>query len=177
MLGAMRRTSLVLAVLVMLAVAAAAYSGGRNRVVGTWTANTTCLAQYNALMKWPGLRKYAKEMVVGNGFIPGVRQVSQLKDPARPCLGAVPRKHSHFFTKAGAFGSLDWTGEQVDDGSYTLKGTNKIVIHKEFPAVTFTYAIKGKSIKFTPLIPRTCSTFRCAWSISMAIPGTTWTRR
>jgi hypothetical protein len=114
---------------------------------------------------------------LNNGFIPGVRQVGQLKDPAHPCLGAVPRKHSHFFTKTGSFGSLGWTGEQVDDGRYTLKGTNRIVIHKEFPSVTFTYAVTGKQIRFTPLIAKTCSTFRCAWSLSMAIPGTPWTRR
>ena len=157
--------------------AASAGSSSGNPVLGSWTAITTCSAQYNALMKWPGLRKYAKEMVVGNGFIPGTSQVSQLKDPARPCLGAVPRRHSHFFTKSGRFGSRDWNGEDVDDGSYTLKGTNRIVIHKEFPSVTFTYAIKDKTIKFTPLIPKTCSTFRCAWSVSMAIPGTPWARR
>jgi hypothetical protein len=161
----------------MLAMAASAGSAGSNPVLGTWTAVTTCSAQYNALMKFPGLRKYAKEMVVGNGFIPGVHKVSQLKDPAHPCLGAVARKHSHFFTKTGAFGSRDWTGGQVDDGHYTLKGANRIVIRKEFPSVTFRYAVTGKTIRFTPLITKTCSTFRCAWSLSMAIPGTLWTRR
>jgi hypothetical protein len=116
-------------------------------------------------------------MVVGNSFIPGVRQVSQLKDPARPCLGAVPRKHSHVFTKAGSFGSLDWRGEQVDDGRYALKGANQMVISKEFPSVTFVYTLAGETIKFTPLITKGCSTFRCAWSLSMAIPETSWTRR
>lgn len=161
----------------MLVMAAPAASTVSSPVVGTWTANTTCSGQYNALMKYPGLRKYAKEMVVGNGFIPGVQGVGQLKDPAHPCRGSVARKHSHFFTKAGSFGSLDWNGEDVDDGRYTLKGMNRITIHKEFPSVTFTYAITGKSIKFSPIIPRTCSSFRCAWAISMAIPGTAWTRR
>ena len=161
----------------MLAFAASGSSAGANPVLGTWTAPTTCSAQYSALMKFPGLRKFALEMVVGNGFIPGVTRVDQLKDRARPCLGAVPRKHSHFFTKAGRFGSLDWNGEDVDDGRYTLKAGNKIVIHKEFPSVTFSYTISGRTIKFTPLIAKTCSTFRCAWSVSMAIPGTAWTRR
>ena len=173
----MRRSSLVLAVLAMLSITATAASTVSNPVVGTWTANTTCSAQYNALAKYPGLRKYAKEMVVGNGFIPGVQRVNQLKDPAHPCRGSVARKHSHFFTKTGSFGSLDWNGEDVDDGRYTLKGMNRITIHKEFPSVTFTYAITGESIKFSPIIPRTCSSFRCAWAISMAIPGTAWTRR
>lgn len=170
----MRISLLVLAVFAMLTTAASAGSGANNPVLGTWTAVTTCAAQHKALTKWPGLRKYATETVVGNGFIPGVTSVSQLKDPANPCRGAVPRKHSHFFTRAGGFGSLDWNGEDVDDGSYTLKAPNRIVIHKEFPSVTFTYAIRGKAITFTPLIPKTCSTFRCAWSVAMAIPGTRW---
>ena len=177
MFGFMRRPAHGVALFAMFAIAPSAGSTGRNPVLGTWTAVTTCSTQYNALMKYPGLRKYANEMVVGNGFIPGVHEISQLKDPAHPCDGAVPRKHSHFFTKAGDFGSLDWRGEQVDDGRYTLKGANRMVIHKEFPAVTFTYAVRGTTIKFTPLIARTCSTFRCAWSLSMAIPGTPWTRR
>ena len=88
-----------------------------------------------------------------------------------------PRKHSHFFTKDGRFGSLDWNGEDVDDGTYTLKGTNRVVIAKEFPSVTFTYTVQGRSIRFVPQIARGCATFRCAWAVSMAIPGTTWTRR
>jgi len=106
-----------------------------------------------------------------------VHQVSQLKDRSRPCLGAVPRKHSHFFTKAGGFGSVDWRGEQVDDGRYMLKGANRMVISKEFPSVTFVFTLAGETIKFIPLITKGCSSFRCAWSLSMAIPGTLWTRR
>jgi hypothetical protein len=112
--------------------------------------------------------------VVGNGFIPGVRSSDHVKDPARPCRGAIPRKHSHFFTKDGRFGSRDWTGEQVDDGTYTLKGANTIVISKEFPSVTFTYTVRRNTIRFAPHVSKTCSTFRCAWSLSMAIPGTAW---
>jgi hypothetical protein len=163
-------------VVLVLTLAASAGSGGRNSVVGTWTATTTCAAQYEALMSWPGLRKYAVEMVAGNGFIPGVQSPDQLKDPAHPCRGAVSRKHSHFFTKDGRFGSLDWNGQDVDDGTHTLKGANKIFIAKEFPSVTFPYAVQGKTIRFMPLIPKNCSTFRCAWSVSMAIPGTAWKR-
>jgi hypothetical protein len=151
-------------------------SAGKNPLLGTWVATTKCSAQYNALMRFPGLRKYAVEMVVGNGFIPGVRSPDQLKNPARPCLGAVGRKHSHFFTRDGKFGSLDWTGQQVDDGTYTVRPDNELVIAKEFPSVTFTYTVQGKTIKSAPHIPKNGSTFRCAWSLSMAIPGTTWTR-
>lgn len=172
----MRRAFVLAVVLATLTFVAAATPGGRNPVLGTWTATTTCSGQYAALMRWPGLRKYAVEMVVGNGFVPGAQSPAQLRDPAHPCRGAVPRKHSHFFTRHGTFGSLDWNGHAVDDGTYTLKGTNKIVIAKEFPSVTFTYTVRGKTIRFVPQIPKGCSTFRCAWSVSMAIPGTAWTR-
>jgi hypothetical protein len=175
MLEAMRRLAVGLVVASLTFAGSSAFAG-KNPVLGKWVATTTRSAQYNALMRFPGLRKYAVEMVVGNGFIPGVRSPEQLKNPARPCLGAVARKHSHFFTKDGRFGSLDWTGQQVDDGTYTLKPTNKIVIAKEFPSVMFTYTVQGKTIKFVPHIPKNCSTFRCAWSLSMAIPGTVWTR-
>lgn len=173
----MRRLAAGVLLLATLTLAASAASSGRNPVLGTWSATTTCSAQYTALMRWPGLRKYALEMVAGNGFIPGVQSPDQLEDRANPCRGAVPRKHSHFFTKDGRFGSLDWNGQDVDDGTYTLKGTNRIVIAKEFPSVTFTYAVQGKTIRFAPEIPRGCSSFRCAWAVSMAIPGTAWTRR
>ena len=172
----MRRSWIVVLLLATPTFAAAATSGGSNPVLGTWTATTTCAAQYNALASRPGLKKYAVETVVGNGFIPGVRSADRLKDPAHPCLGAVPRKHSHFFRQDGRFGSLDWTGQKVDDGTYALAGTNRIVIAKEFPSVTFTYAVRGNAIRFTPQIPKGCSTLRCAWSVSMAIPGTAWKR-
>ncbi len=39
---------------------------------------------------------------------------------SKPCTGALTRKHSHFFTQSGQFGSLDWLGGHVDDGSYRI---------------------------------------------------------
>jgi hypothetical protein len=101
-----------IAVLMALTVTAAASSTDRTPVLGTWTATTTCAAQYKGLMAYPGLRKFPVEMVVGNGFIPGVRSPEEVEDPTNPCKGAVPRKHSHFFTKTGSFGSRDWTGQR-----------------------------------------------------------------
>ena len=170
----MRRWGMALAVSAIL-VMPEAVSGASDSLVGTWSRVTTCAEQLEALSR-PGMERYAVEMVVGNGFIPGVRSANQLSDPARPCLGAVPRKHSHFFTKDGKFGSLDWNGEPVDDGTYKVMG-NKLVISKEFPRVTFTFTMReGKTVMFTPVIPKRCSTFRCAWSVSMAFPGKRWSR-
>jgi hypothetical protein len=88
----------------------------------------------------------------------------------------VPRKHSHFFTKNRKFGSLDWRGQPVDDGTYRLVDNRTVVIFKKFPKVTFHYRIRSRTITFAPVIPRGCSTFRCAWAISMAYPGKSWQR-
>jgi hypothetical protein len=114
--------------------------------------------------------------MVGNGFIPGVQSVVDLKDPNQPCKGAVPRKHSHFFTEDGLFGSRDWNGEQVDDGTYRVVDADTLVISKEFPDVEFRYRIEGDGIVFDPAIPDDCVEFRCEWAVSMAYPGKKWTR-
>ena len=55
--------------------------------------------------------------------------------------GAVPLRHSHFFTEDGQFGSRDDAGDQVDDGTYRAVDDNTIVISKEFGDVTFHYRI------------------------------------
>ena len=122
------------------------------------------------------MTKLVNEMIVGNGFVPGVQSPGELRDPARPCLGAVPRRHSHFFLSNGEFGSLDWNGEPVDDGRYRVTTPGKVTILKEFPKVTFRYRIRGKEISFMPVVPKGCQTFRCAWAISVAYPGKTWKR-
>ena len=113
----------------------------------------------------------------GNGFVPGVTSPDQITDPANPCDGAVPRRHSHFFTEDGEFGSLGWNGEQVDDGTYELIDENTFVIPKEFPNVTFDFTIEGDTIMFEPRIPD-CSPdcFEAPWSVSVAYPGKTWER-
>ena len=151
-----------------------AQAAASNSLVGTWTRTTTCAELLQALSR-PGLKKLAVEMVVGNQFIPGVTSVDRLEDPAKPCRGSVPRKHSHFFTKDGRFGWLNWNRDEVDDGTYVISG-RKLTISKEFPRVTFTVKITGDRATFAPVIPKGCSTFRCAWAVSVAYPGKSWTR-
>ena len=172
---AMRRAGLLLAVLAALALPAATPSGVANSSpVGTWTRTTTCQELLTALRR-ADLGERALEMIVGNSFLPGVRSVGQVKDRAHPCRRAVPRAHSHFFTEGGRFGSLDWKRDEVDDGRYRVRG-NRLIISKEFPSVTFRFAILGDKLTLTPVIPRGCTTFRCAWAISMAYPGKSWIR-
>lgn len=142
--------------------------------VGRWRRLTTCSELVAALEK-AGMRKWVTEFVAGNSFIPGVTSANQVS-ATNPCKGAVPRRHSHFFTKSGEFGSLDWRGEPVDDGMYRVIDRRTFVISKEFPKVTFHYSISGQTIKFAPVVARGCPTFRCAWPISMAYPGKAWQR-
>jgi hypothetical protein len=172
----MRRLVLAVAVALIGAVSTGAgvsASQSAAPVVGTWVRTTTC-AELVSAFRAAGVTKLVNEMVVGNGFIPGVRSPDQLRDPARPCLAAIPRKHSHFFLKNGEFGSLDWNGDPVDDGRYRVSKPGTVTIFKEFPNVTFRYQISGKQIRFTPLIERGCQTFRCAWAIAVAYPGKSW---
>ena len=156
-------------------IADSATSQSAASLVGTWARTTTC-AELTSAFRSAGITKLVNEMVVGNGFIPGVRSPGQLRDPARPCLGAVPRRHSHVFLENGEFGSLDWNGDPVDDGRYRIVKPGTVTVFKEFPSVTFRYEIRGKQIRFTPLVPKDCQTFRCAWAISVAYPAKTWKR-
>jgi hypothetical protein len=152
----------------------AASAAAPSPLVGTWQRTTTCTELATAL-RTAGLQKFVLEFVAGNGFIPGVQRPEQIRDPANPCKGAVPRKHSHFFTKNREFGSLDWKGQPVDDGTYRA-GPGTVTVFKEFPKVTFRYRITGNSITFSPVIAKGCSSFRCAWAVSMAYPGKSWRR-
>jgi hypothetical protein len=139
-------------------------------LVGTWQRVTRCEELVSAL-KQAGLEDWVLESVSGNEFVPGY------PDPAHPCKGAVPREHSHFFTPDGEFGSLDWQGEQVDDGTYEIVDDDTFVVSKEFPDVTFNYTIQGDTIMFDPVIPDCApGCFEAAWSVTVAYPGETWER-
>lgn len=145
-------------------------------LAGTWERETRCEELVSALTE-AGLEQWVLEAVAGNGFVPGVRTPDQIADPSDPCEGAVPRTHAHFFTEDGLFGSLDWNGEQVDDGTYELVGDDTFVVSKEFPDVTFHYVIDGDAISFEPVIPECApDCFEAAWSVSVAYPGETWVR-
>jgi hypothetical protein len=155
--------------------AAAISAAAQPPLVGTWRRVTTCAELTTALTK-AGLKKFVLEFVAGNGFIPGVTRPSQIANPANPCKGAVPASIPTASPRNRRFGSLDWRGDPVDDGTYRLVNNRTLVIFKEFPKVTFHYRIRGKTITFAPVIPKGCSTFRCAWAISMAYPGKSWQR-
>lgn len=146
-------------------------------LVGTWERVTNC-PEVVKILEEADLDPWIAESVVGNSFVPGVKKVSQLDDPSDPCKGSVSREHSHFFTEGGEFGSLDWRGERVDDGSYEIIDDHTFVVSKEFPApVMFNYEITGDTIMFEPVVPDCApDCFEAAWSVIVAYPGKAWRR-
>jgi hypothetical protein len=90
----------------------------RSPLVGRWQRLLTCKELVGDL-KRAGLGATVAQAWVGHtsstgetSFKPGSPKPTR----AHPCRGAIARKHSHFFTASGQFGSLDWHGGQVDDG-------------------------------------------------------------
>ena len=142
-------------------------------LVGQWQRVQRCSELERVLTK-AGLRAALPEFVAGDAWIPDVTSVDQIRDPAHPCKGSVARKHSHFFTEDGQFGSLDAQGQQVDEDPYRLVGDDTVVIG----GVTFHYRITGgDTLRLTPVLPKCapkCS--EAGWSVAVAYPGYTWHR-
>ena len=90
--------------------------------------------------------------------------------------------HSHFFTQAGQFGSLDQNLNQVDNGHYTIINGHTFKIGD----ATFHYTITGgDTLSLDPVItpaerkkalanPDEFTT--ASWMMAVAYPGTTWKR-
>lgn len=147
-------------------------------LVGVWQRTQKC-AELAGLLDAAGMKQAIPDMVAGDGWVPGVDKVSELADTSHPCAGAVARRHSHFFTVDGKFGSLDAAGQQVDDGQYRIVDDHTFAIGTEAGReVRFHYrVVDGDTISFTPVIPR-CrpSCFDAIWSVSVAYQGYTWHR-
>ena len=147
-------------------------------LVGRWERVTTCQDLVNALTR-AGLRKTAPAILAGNGFVPGTPK--QLAARTNICKGAVARRHSHFFTAAGQFGSVDYNGRQVDDGSYRLLDARTVRINDG----KFHFRIKGRELRLEPVIstaarrkaladPLQFST--AGWQVAVAFSGHAWKR-
>ena len=145
-------------------------------LVGTWERVTRCKELVHALEK-AGLDQFVLDNVVGNGFLPGVMSPDQIADPKHPCKGAVPRVHAHFFTADSQFGSLDFTGQQVDAGVYTIIEPGTVVIDNgDFRAIFhYRFTDHGDTIRFYPVLPD-CVCFAAQWATAVAYPGKKWTR-
>jgi hypothetical protein len=159
--------------------AAASSSAARSSaLVGRWERVTTCQELVSALAK-AGLRTTAPAMLAGNGLVTGTPK--QLARKVNICKGAVPRRHSQFFTAAGMFGSIDYNDKQVDDGTYRLLDSRTVRINDG----TFHFRISGRELRLEPVIsaaarrkalaqPLQFST--AGWQVAVAFPGHAWKR-
>jgi hypothetical protein len=138
-------------------------------LVGDWRRVNTC-QDFVQAFKEAGFGEMIPQAVAGNGFVPGTAEQLAKKD--RICEGARPRAHSHFFTEWGTFGSLDWRGEQVDDGTYEIVDDRTFVIGKS----TFHFEIQGDEIMFDPVLEGCNVEFECGWMVAVALPGNSWER-
>lgn len=145
-------------------------------IVGEWSRITTCADRVAALTE-AGMAKYAVASVVEDGLVQGVGDVSELENPKKPCLGAKPVEHRHFFTQYGEFGSLDQNGNQVDDGTYELPRPGVLVIGTDDGPVTFDYAITDGSLSFVPRQVPACASHGCflaQWEVNVTYLGLPW---
>ena len=146
-------------------------------IVGEWVGTQDC-ERIVAMLRKAGRDESLVDAIYGNELVPGMTGAAAIKDPAHPCAGAILRQHSHYFTASGAFGSKDFRGKQVDDGTYKLQGTDVIVIDDS----RFHYRIEGDelSLEPEPVDISACTTQECrfgaTWVLMVAMPGTTWKR-
>lgn len=136
-------------------------------LVGEWVGIHDCDRIVEALRTAGFDEAVVLEAVLGNGLVPDATSADDLADPADPCADAVPREHGHFFTASGAFGSTDYDGNQVDDGTYTIVDEDTVSIN----GTEFGYVVEGDTLTLEAIIPDGCLAFECQWSIMVAMPG------
>ena len=105
-----------------------------NPLLGTWRRTGSCKAFVGA-MDAAGLIDLVgtvDDKWMGGGITPGGTDPTA----ADYCRGATAVVHSHFFTPDGRFGSYDENGQQVDDGTYELRGDDEIVFGKSLASAT-----------------------------------------
>ena len=150
-------------------------SAGSQGLAGTWLGVHNCQRIFD-LMTGAGMPEQALLNIVDAGVLPGVDQVSDIADPAHPCVGAVDVKHSHFFTAGGIFGSRDANGRQVDDGHWSIVDGSTF----EIGGVQFHYRVDGDTLRMEPVSVGSCPTngewCQEAWKLMVAMPGMAWTR-
>jgi hypothetical protein len=165
-----------------------AASGTTSRLVGQWQRETTC-QELVADLRRAGLGATVAQAWVGqtsstgeSSFKPG----SPKPTLAHPCTGAIPRRHSHFFTTSGRFGSLDWKGGQVDDAPYRIVNAHTAQIGSGTPHALFRFTIRGgRMLSLSPMLTQAMirqanahpMQFSSAfWAVTVAYAGHTWKR-
>jgi hypothetical protein len=150
----------------------------RSQLVGRWSQLHTCQELVAALQK-AGLAATAPGAV--GDYFPN-KTPKQLAAKRHVCSGAAPLKHSHFFSKAGTFGSLDQNGQQVDDGHYRILSHHRLRINNG----TFHFRItSGNRLRLAPIITAAMRSHALAsplkfsvavWEVAVSYTGQTWKR-
>jgi hypothetical protein len=148
-------------------------------LIGSWHRAQTCVEMLAAFQE-AGLAESHVAWLQGNFFGGGSGP-----DVGDPCMGAEgPLEHDHFFTDAGAFGSHDENGEEVDHGDFEVADDQTV----SFPshATEFGYdgelivgfTIDGDVLVFDVDLPQPCAD-QCAdayaWALSAFASGA-WER-
>jgi hypothetical protein len=160
------------------AINSTASTASRSPLIGRWSHLNTCQELVAALQK-AGLAATAP--AVAGGFFPNSTP-QQLAAKSDLCSGAAPMKHSHFFTKHGTFGSLDQSGQQVDNGHYRLLSHHRLRINNG----KFHYRIiNGNRLQLAPIITAAMRSQALAsplsfsvagWEVAVSYTGQTWKR-
>jgi hypothetical protein len=153
-------------------------------LVGQWQRVITC-NELVADLKRAGLGATVAQAWVGQTSSTGESSFKpRSPQPTRdhPCTGAIARRHSHFFTTSGEFGSLDWHGGQVDDGPYRVVSPTTVKIN----GVSFHFTVKnGNMLSLSPRLTKTMIRKAVAhpaqftpafWAVTVASAGHTWKR-
>ena len=145
-------------------------------IVGRWMQVHTCDQLVGALEE-ADLGALAPSQV--GDFFPTVSP-KELAAKEDVCAGARPQRHFHFFTRDGAFGSLDQFGQQVDDGPWTVEG-DVLRIHDG----AWRFEFEKTKLSLEPIITQGQRDQALAdplewspagWIVAVAYPGTTWRR-
>jgi hypothetical protein len=153
-------------------------------LVGRWERLTTCQEMVE-ILKDAGLGKLAPVALAGNGLVPG--SAKKLATKSDICRGDTPRLHSHFFTSAGQFGSVDWNNQQVDDGPYQIVDADTVHIGDPGFGAEFQYQIDddGTILMLEPVISAAAKRKALAhpnefseatWGVTVAFAGHPWNR-
>lgn len=176
----MRALYFVAAAVVIVSVAVQSGVAASSPIVGRWQTIRTCQDVVGALQA-AGLRPLAPG-VMGEYFPNQTPQ--QLAAKKNLCKGAKPQIHSHFFTAAGMFGSVDQHGEQVDDGNYQVTGSI-VKIGNSDTGGSFRFRIQGKTLMLRPLLTPALKQAALAnpldfseagWMVAVALNGKPWNR-
>jgi hypothetical protein len=157
--------------------------GPKAPFVGRWETTKTCSGVVQALKRTRLLR--LAPGVVGD-FFPG-ETPQQLARKRHLCRGAALQRHSHVFTRDGLFGSVNQTGEQVDDGRYQVIDARTFHIGNPDTAASFHYRVEntagGKALALRSVITRRMRRKALAhplqfspagWAVAVAYTGHTW---